>query len=139
MRLHTSTKIMFVVLILFVAAGLVAAMVFYNRAKNLSPAVPSTTTSTPPVSAQRSTTTQEKTTIPATTTPSASEGRGCKITGCSSELCLSEKDAEEQGASICIWQDKFACFKTAKCEVQKNGQCGWTQTEELKTCLAKNP
>ena len=57
----------------------------------------------------------------------------CVISGCSAELCV---DADgEQMASICIWSEQFACYKSAKCEEQKDGKCGWAQTPELKKCL----
>ena len=68
---------------------------------------------------------------------STNVGTGCKIGGCSGELCLNE--ADESVASICIYREGFACYKTAKCEKQANGKCGWTQTPELSLCLNQNP
>jgi eight-cysteine-cluster-containing protein len=59
----------------------------------------------------------------------------CVATGCSGELCLSEKDAEIKGFSSCVWQEEFACYKLSSCEVQQNGQCGWTANEEFSQCL----
>ena len=56
----------------------------------------------------------------------------CVIGGCSGELCVKKG---EDVASICIWKEEFACFKNATCEVQSNGECGWTQTPELKQCI----
>jgi len=60
----------------------------------------------------------------------------CVVGGCSGELCVSE----EQGsmASICIYKFEFACYKKARCEVQTNGVCGWTQTGELSACIANS-
>jgi eight-cysteine-cluster-containing protein len=55
----------------------------------------------------------------------------CKKTGCSGEIC-SDKDI----ASACIWTDYFACYQTATCARQADGQCGWTQTPELTSCIA---
>lgn len=55
----------------------------------------------------------------------------CYVEGCSSEICSDKPDA----VSACLWTEAFACYKTARCERQQNGQCGWTQTLELKTCL----
>ena len=60
-------------------------------------------------------------------------GEGCKVGGCSSELCLNE-DSEDI-YSICIYSPTYECYKTARCEKQANGKCGWSQTEELKACL----
>ena len=61
---------------------------------------------------------------------------GCKITGCNGEIC--QNAAAEDGFSICIYKEEFACYKSARCEVQSNGTCGWTQTSELKACLEEN-
>lgn len=55
----------------------------------------------------------------------------CFIGGCSGELCWPEPGA----VSTCIYKEEYACYKTAKCERQKDGQCGWTSTVELTSCL----
>ncbi len=57
----------------------------------------------------------------------------CRIGGCSGEIC--EADNGSPAVGICIWSEQFACYKTAKCEEQADGKCGWTQTPELKKCL----
>jgi eight-cysteine-cluster-containing protein len=59
----------------------------------------------------------------------------CQIGGCSGEICEEARGGPMVGN--CIWAEHFTCFKTAKCEVQKNGACGWTQTPELKKCIAE--
>jgi len=65
--------------------------------------------------------------------PTSTRGK-CVVGGCSGELCV---DATLGGvASICIYREEYMCYKTAKCERQDNGQCGWTQTDELASCLA---
>lgn len=57
---------------------------------------------------------------------------GCYVGGCSSQIC-----SEDPGAiSTCEFKEEYACYKTAKCERQTNGQCGWTETAELNMCLA---
>jgi hypothetical protein len=38
-------------------------------------------------------------------------------------------------ASTCEYTERYACYKTAKCEVQTSGECGWTQTSELTQCI----
>lgn len=58
---------------------------------------------------------------------------GCKIRGCSGELCLDE--SAEDIASICIYKDEYACYKYAVCEKQAGGSCAWTQTPEYQSCL----
>lgn len=67
--------------------------------------------------------------------PYSSIGAGCRVGGCSSELCVS-KDSEN-AASICLYSPKFECYKTAVCEIQQSAECGWSQTEELNKCLEK--
>ena len=58
----------------------------------------------------------------------------CVPAGCSQELCM-EKTAANDTVSICLWSDKYACYQSAECKVQASGKCGWTQTQELKSCL----
>lgn len=65
-----------------------------------------------------------------TTAPSQKSSGKCFIGGCSNEIC-----SEEEMVSVCVYKDEYACYKTATCEVQKDGNCGWTMTEELKNCL----
>ena len=55
----------------------------------------------------------------------------CFVGGCSGQIC-----SEEPGAiSTCEFRAEYACYKTAKCERQTNGQCGWTETPTLRMCL----
>jgi hypothetical protein len=56
----------------------------------------------------------------------------CKPTGCSSEIC-----SDQDQVSSCIYSEKFACYKSAKCERQSDGKCGWTMTSKLNACLKK--
>jgi hypothetical protein len=58
---------------------------------------------------------------------------GCKITGCSNQLCVDS--SSENVISTCEYNDSYTCYKTAVCEKHDNGKCGWTQTEELTTCI----
>jgi eight-cysteine-cluster-containing protein len=55
----------------------------------------------------------------------------CYIGGCSGQICSSEKDV----MSTCEYKEEYACYQTAKCERQANGQCGWTETAALKMCI----
>ena len=54
----------------------------------------------------------------------------CKITGCSGQIC-----SEEDVITTCEYKEEYACYRTAKCERQENGKCGWTPTEEIVACL----
>ncbi len=63
--------------------------------------------------------------------PRAGKG-ACRATGCSGTVCT------ESGGDLvttCEWRPEYACYKTAACKRQSNGQCGWTQTAELRRCL----
>lgn len=56
----------------------------------------------------------------------------CRRTGCSGQIC-----ADRDVASTCEWREEYACYKTAPCERQVDGTCGFTPTDALKMCLAK--
>lgn len=59
----------------------------------------------------------------------------CYVGGCSGQIC-----SDEPGAiSTCEYRAEYACYKTAKCERQASGRCGWTETSELKMCLDNPP
>ena len=55
----------------------------------------------------------------------------CYVGGCSGQIC-----SDQEGViSTCEWREEYACYQDAKCEVQTDGNCGWTQTAELQACL----
>ncbi len=54
----------------------------------------------------------------------------CRPTGCSGQLC-----ADTEVNTTCEYLEIYGCYKTAVCERQKNDECGWTVTPELKACL----
>ena len=67
------------------------------------------------------------------------EVNSCVIAGCSAQLCISAEEAEAGGGvSTCEYREEYACFATTKCEVQSTGECGWTETEDFKQCIAEN-
>ncbi|MEO5927072.1 MAG: hypothetical protein ABIO72_00175 [Patescibacteria group bacterium] len=68
--------------------------------------------------------------------PQAKAKDGCIVGGCSSQICA--LDTGEPIISTCEFRSEYSCYKFSTCEKQKDGQCGWTQTTELKSCL-KNP
>lgn len=57
-------------------------------------------------------------------------GPTCVVTGCSGQVC-----ASEEVVTTCEWMPTYACYEAAPCEVQADGECGWTPTEELLSCL----
>jgi len=66
----------------------------------------------------------------ATSTPPTSQG-SCYVVGCSAQVCSDTEDL----ATTCEWKEEYACYKSATCKRQTSGQCGWTETAELKMCL----
>ncbi len=65
--------------------------------------------------------------------PTATNTGKCYVGGCSGQICSDAPDA----VSTCEYSERYACYKTTKCERQTTGKCGWTETTELKQCLAK--
>jgi hypothetical protein len=69
-----------------------------------------------------------------TQAPTATVGEGCAIGGCGGELCGEEAD---ELVSTCVFRPSDVCYQTAVCKRQVDGTCGWTQTDELTSCLAQ--
>jgi hypothetical protein len=63
--------------------------------------------------------------------PAPSPQGGCYVSGCSNQICSSQPNA----VSTCEYREDYACYQTARCERQASGQCGWTMTDELYSCL----
>jgi hypothetical protein len=67
--------------------------------------------------------------------PEPKPDNGCYVGGCSGQLCgdVSIKDV----ATTCEWRSTYACYQDSitVCERQPDGQCGWTPTKELESCL----
>jgi len=59
----------------------------------------------------------------------------CVVGGCSGQLCV-DASAGEGMVTTCEYREVYACYKTASCERQTTGQCGWTETTELTACIA---
>jgi hypothetical protein len=61
---------------------------------------------------------------------------GCRVTGCSGEVC-----ASEPLATICVFLPHYVCFRDAQCSAQEGPGpepvCGWELTSELRECLAR--
>ena len=63
----------------------------------------------------------------------ATTSASCHPTGCSSQIC-----SDSDMITDCIYLPEYACYKKATCERQSDGQCGWTQTPELTSCINKS-
>ena len=66
-------------------------------------------------------------------TSSDNQNKPCFKTGCSGQVC-----ADEEVITTCEYRQEYDCYKTAKCERQANGKCGFTDTPELRRCLRRN-
>jgi len=40
---------------------------------------------------------------------------------------------------MCEFKADYACYRDATCEREGDGECGWTQSPQLTTCLASAP
>lgn len=60
----------------------------------------------------------------------------CVVGGCSGTMC---SEPGNEMVTTCEFKDEYACYRTAACERQPDGQCGWTQSDALKACLANPP
>jgi len=69
-------------------------------------------------------------------TPGPIVANGCAVAGCSGQLCVSAAEAEGI-VTTCEFKAEYACYREASCEPQANGRCGWTQSAELKQCIAQ--
>jgi len=65
--------------------------------------------------------------------PAPAPVAACHIGGCSGQLCTDQADA----ISDCLYLPEYACYKSATCARQADGQCGWMPTPVLKSCIAK--
>lgn len=72
----------------------------------------------------------EKPTDPSNGNDKVAEGK-CFVGGCSSHVCSDDPNV----VTTCEWKEEYACYKQAKCERQADGQCGWTETSELNSCI----
>jgi hypothetical protein len=64
---------------------------------------------------------------------SDNQTKPCFKTGCSSQVC-----SDEEVITTCEWRAEYECYRTARCERQSNGKCGFTDTPELRRCLRRN-
>ena len=108
-------------ILIVVILGTIAVAGYLTLKPILSPSLPlpKSTTSTPPPTDKSIKTEQI-------------EKDGCIISGCNGTIC-----DDEPRISICDARPEYGCYQTATCERQVDGSCDWTQTEELKKCLAR--
>lgn len=61
----------------------------------------------------------------------------CFVGGCSGQVCSDQQDGL---VTTCEFRPEYACYQDddAVCERQPSGQCGWTPTPELNSCLGQS-
>jgi len=59
----------------------------------------------------------------------------CKRGGWFNEKCIKAEEKSFNGPNIP--KKHNICFKFAICEVQPDGECGWTETSKFKNCMRK--
>lgn len=70
---------------------------------------------------------------------------GCIVSGCSSHVCRNPNTSEdatassEGGITTCEYRAEYACLKLAVCEIQSDGNCGWSETYEYGQCMETIP
>ncbi len=72
---------------------------------------------------------------PPPSTPPVSGG-ACEKGGCNGTACT---EPGKEVMTTCEYKAEYACYSSAPCERQTDGQCGWTQSAELVACLANPP
>lgn len=68
--------------------------------------------------------------LPIVRSPDVGDPDICRVTGCSSQVC-----ASEDVITTCEYRPEFACYRSAQCEIQLTGECGWTMDNVLRQCL----
>lgn len=76
------------------------------------------------------------TTTPVQNTETAKTSVECVRSGCSGQLCVDANQADGL-VTTCEWNEEYACYDAAICEIQSDGLCGWTLTAELITCVSE--
>lgn len=55
----------------------------------------------------------------------------CMISGCSGQIC-----SDSAMMSTCEYKEVYQCYKSARCERNMQGVCGWVEDDTLRSCLA---
>jgi eight-cysteine-cluster-containing protein len=63
-------------------------------------------------------------------------GNKCIKTGCSGQLCINDKEPPQ--ITTCEWKEIYSCYRLTECELQNNGECGFTPNSKFNDCLSKN-
>jgi hypothetical protein len=69
---------------------------------------------------------------PAEDTGGGTEPTACVRSGCSGTVCV---EHGKEVMTTCEHKPEYECYESAACERQADSTCGWTQTDELTSCL----
>lgn len=67
---------------------------------------------------------------------SSTSKQACRVDGCGLYCVPADQPAMGMPCRATD-MNKILCYNGAKCEVQSNGTCGWTMTEDVKECVSK--
>lgn len=59
--------------------------------------------------------------------------KSCRVTGCSGEIC-----SNKEVMSTCVYKPEYACYKQARCEIQSDGNCGFTLNTSVNACITNS-
>ena len=135
-KMNIGDKKLMLLLLLCVATLLLASAILYYLGFSSDTANNTVlqTSSTTPTSTTSVVAPQQK---PPVVVPSknlhVTPSKTCKVGGCSGEIC-----SDKEMLSNCMYSPEYSCYKSAKCEVQPSGECGWTPSSELDACIRAN-
>ena len=124
---HATMLICIAVILSLIGYSLLEVFTPYN----ISPSATSTAT-TSPKEIPHFKDTSSNTGVTSSTAQVPGKGK-CSVGGCSGEICSDTPGI----VSNCIYRPLYACYKTAGCERQRSGDCGWTQSTALLACLSQ--
>jgi hypothetical protein len=70
---------------------------------------------------------------PAADEPAPDDAVACVKSGCSGTLCVEEGN---EMVTTCEWKPEYDCYRSATCERQADGRCGFSDRDALDQCIA---
>lgn len=61
----------------------------------------------------------------------------CHTTGCSGQFCQPTNDLQIEVVTTCEYKPEYSCLVYTTCELQADGQCGFTENDAYLDCLKK--
>lgn len=135
-NIPTSAKVFMTTLLMFCVFGIAFAisLIFADKNKEVSPS----SEVIPKAEVKLPASISSPTITPTPMGKPVSEAKvekGCKVSGCNSEVCLNEND--EVATTICLYKKRYECYQSATCKVLDDGDCGWVMDSKLTSCISK--